>query len=163
MALNIALLKELEHEAAKTRKMLERVPMEKADWKPHEKSYSLGSLAIHIARLPSWVERVNTSDEFDVAKGVLPKLPGNSEELLTFFDTNIAAATRNLQGATDELLMKPWTFRNGERIIFTAPKVSVIRNMGLNHIYHHRGQLSVYLRLLNIPVPGMFGPSADER
>lgn len=166
MAINTGLLKELEHEAIGTRKMLERVPFEKATWQPHEKSSSLISLSTHIARLPLWVERVVKNEGFDAgAPNAFPKLerPATKEELLATFDNSVAAANKSLENASDEALMTPWTFRNGEHIIFTAPRVSAIRSMGLNHIYHHRGQLTVYLRLLGVPVPGMYGPTADEQ
>ena len=165
MAMNTGLIMELKHEAANTRKMLERVPYEKATWKPHEKSHSLASLAAHIARLPVWVERIVTKDEFDVAApNAFPKVqtPMTSKEMLEIFDTNIAAATKHLENLTDELYMKPWVFRRGEQVFMNLPKAAAIRNMAFNHVYHHRGQLSVYLRLLNVPIPGMYGPSADE-
>jgi uncharacterized damage-inducible protein DinB len=166
MAVKDGMLMELKHEAANTRKMLERVPFEKAAWKPHEKSHSLSSLATHIARLPTWVERVITRDEFDPSvPGAFPKIdpPTTTQELLAFFDKNIADATKSFEGASDEILMKPWTFHRGEQVFFTLPKVAAIRNMGFSHTYHHRGQLSVYLRLLDVPIPGMYGPSADEQ
>lgn len=157
---------ELKHEAANTRKMLERVPFDKATWKPHEKSKSLVELADHITRVLAWVERAITKDEFDMGvPGAFPKLelPKNTEELLKSLDSKVATGTKHLEAATDDVLMKPWVFRNGSNIIFTMPRAAVIRNMALNHMYHHRGQLSVYLRLLDVPVPGMFGPSADEQ
>jgi len=166
MALNKALLMELEHEAKSTRKILERVPFEKATWKPHDKSSALVALASHVARTAIWVERAITTDEFNIGNpSAFPKveLPKNTAELLASFDGMIAGAKKHLEGASDETLMKPWVFRNGDTVIFNMPKAAVIRNMGYNHIYHHRGQLSVYLRMLDVPVPGMYGPSADEK
>jgi uncharacterized damage-inducible protein DinB len=166
MALNKALLMELEHEAKSTRKILERVPFDKATWKPHEKSHTLVALASHVARTAIWVERAITLDELDMgAPNAFPKveLPKNTAELLATFDGMIASGTKHLQDVSDETLMKPWVFRNGATVIFNMPKAAIIRNMGYNHIYHHRGQLSVYLRLLGVPVPGMYGPSADEK
>ncbi|HXB10465.1 MAG TPA: DinB family protein [Bacteroidia bacterium] len=166
MNINQPLLMEFKHEAAKTRKMLERVPFEQATWKPHDKSTALGALATHIARVPTWIERVLTREEFDMlAPNAFPKveLHKNTQELLAYFDANNAIALKQLEGASDEALMKPWTFRRGEQVIFTLPRGAVIREMALNHQYHHRGQMSVYLRQLNVPVPGMFGPSADEQ
>jgi uncharacterized damage-inducible protein DinB len=166
MAIGNGIIMELKHEAVNTRKMLERVPFEKATWKPHEKSTGLVPLAAHVARVLSWVERAMTKDEFDMGvPGAFPKieLPKNTAELLQGLDNNVAQAIKHLESATDEVLMKPWTFRNGDHVIFTMPKAAVVRNMALNHMYHHRGQLSVYLRLLDVPVPGMFGPSADEK
>lgn len=166
MAINDGLIKELQHEAANTRKILERVPMDKATWKPHDKSTTLASLATHVARLPLWVERVMTKDGFDAAApGAFPKQeqPKTSKELLDTLDNSVAAATKSLQAASDEDLMKPWSFSMGEHKVFTLPRVAALRTMGLSHLYHHRGQLSVYLRLLDVPVPGMYGPSADEQ
>jgi uncharacterized damage-inducible protein DinB len=166
MSINTPLLMELQHEMKSSRKMLERVPFEQGAWKPHEKSSSLLALAAHVARVPSWVERAITMDEFDMGiPGAFPKVepPKDMNELLGIFDKHAATAIALLEGASDETLMKPWTFRNGEKVFFTMPKAAVIRNMAFNHHYHHRGQLSVYLRLLNVPVPGMYGPSADEQ
>jgi uncharacterized damage-inducible protein DinB len=165
MALNTSLLMELKHEAGNTRKMLERVPYDNPTWKPHDKSSTLASLAAHIARLPVWVERIITKDEFDVtAPNAFPKVetPKTSKELLDIFDTNIAVVSKYLEQASDETLMKPWTFRMGDKVFFTLPRIAAIRDMAFSHSYHHRGQLSVYLRLLNVPIPGMYGPSADE-
>lgn len=166
MAMNTGLVMELKHEAVNTRKMLERVPFEKATWKPHDKSSSLVSLAAHVARVTSWVERVMTKDEFDMGvPGAFPKieLPTNTAELLQAYDNNVNIALKHLEAASDEALMKPWTFKNADKVFFTLPRAAVVRNMAFNHLYHHRGQLSVYLRLLDVPVPGMFGPSADEQ
>ena len=166
MALNKTLLTEFQYEAANTRKILERVPFDKATWKPHDKSSTLVALASHVARTAIWVERAIATDEFDTgAPNAFPKveLPKNTAELLASFDGMIASGTKHLEGASDETLMKPWVFRNGDKVYFNMPKAGIIRTMGFNHIYHHRGQLSVYLRLLDVAVPGMYGPSADER
>lgn len=157
---------EFKQEMAKTRKMLERVPFDKATWKPHDKSSTLVSLATHVARVPTWVERVITRDEFDVAApNAFPKIEQltDTKQLLAYFDKNCSDAVKSLEGASDETLMKPWIFRRGEQVFFNMPKAAVIRNMAFNHQYHHRGQLSVYLRMLDVPVPGMYGPSADEQ
>jgi len=166
MALKDGMLMELKHEMANTRKMLERVPFEKATFKPHEKSHALSSLATHIARLPSWVTRVVTLPEFNVGDpNAFPKFEPltSTQQVLDTFDKNVVEATKTLEAASDEALVTPWTFRNGEQVIFTLPRVAAIRSMGLSHMYHHRGQLSVYLRLLDVPIPGMYGPSADEK
>jgi uncharacterized damage-inducible protein DinB len=163
MSINAALLGELKHEAASTRKMLERVPTDKLDWVPHEKSTKLGKLAKHIADLPSWFERIINADEFDFATAKFNlEPPASTEAILQIFDEKLAMAINALESASDENLNKSWTFRRGEHVIFAMPKKVALRTMAYNHIYHHRGQLSVYLRLLDIPVPGMYGPSADE-
>lgn len=164
MAINTALLGELKHEGSSTRKMLERVPADKFDWSPHQKSMKLGRLAKHIAELNLWVERIMDSDEFDFAAATFnSNLPENSEAILKIFDERIAEATSVLEKVTDEDLNKIWTFRRGEQVMFQMPKKVALRSFAYNHIYHHRGQLSVYLRLLDIAIPGMYGPSADER
>jgi uncharacterized damage-inducible protein DinB len=164
MSFNTALIAELKHESANTRKMLERVPTDKLDWQPHEKSMKLERLASHIAELPIWFERIINSNEFDFATAVLKREPKeNSEAIVELFDERLASAIKALESASDENLSDAWTFRRGEQVIFQCPKRVALRSMGFNHIYHHRGQLSVYLRLLDIPVPGMYGPSADEK
>jgi len=166
MAINTGMLMELQHEAANTRKMLERVPLEKATWKPHEKSRALANLALHVAQNYSWVERIMNNDDFDMAKpNAFPthEPPKTSKELLDMFDNNVATATKALEKANDETLMKGWKFRAGDQVFIDLPKAAAIRSMAFNHHIHHRGQLSVYLRDLNVPVPGMYGPSADEQ
>lgn len=163
MAMNTALLGELKHEAINTRKILERVPTDKLDWQPHEKSMKLGKLAKHIADLPVWFERILNADEFDLASASFNREPpASTEEILKQFDKVLAAAVAVLESATDENLNSIWVFRRGEQVMFQLPKKVAVRNLAMNHAYHHRGQLSVYLRLLNVPVPGMYGPSADE-
>jgi uncharacterized damage-inducible protein DinB len=163
MGMRQGMIMEIQHEAANSRKMLERVPFDKADWKPHDKSMNIGRLATHVAELPKWTEMTLQTDELDWEKfEYKPTIVNNTEELLALLDKNVAAATTALENASDEDMMKPWTMRRGEHVFFTLPKAAVIRNFSLNHGYHHRGQLSVFLRLNEIPVPGMFGPSADE-
>ena len=158
------LLNELTHEAAQTRKMLERVPFEKADYKPHEKSFTMGRLAAHVAELAAWVTMTLKTDQLDFTDGSYksPK-PESQEELLRIFDKNVADAKEALQATSMEEMMKPWSLRAGEQVYFTMPKVAVIRSFAMNHLIHHRGQLSVYLRLNDLTVPGMYGPSADEK
>ena len=157
------LLAELKHEATGTRKMLEKVPDEKLLWKPHEKSMSLGRMATHIADIPVWAERILLADEFDFSKAAYKTIPTASvREILERFDKRLHEAVTLLETTSDEKLNQPFTLRSGEKIFFTLPKKVVLRNFAFNHIYHHRGQLSVYLRLLDIAVPGMYGPSADE-
>jgi uncharacterized damage-inducible protein DinB len=163
MSIVQGLLMELQHEAANTKKMLERVPMDKADWKPHEKSMTLGRLATHVAELSGWTELILNTNELDWATfSYKPNFPTHTEELLARLDENVAKAQKALEAATEESIMQPWTMRRGDHVFFTLPKAAVIRNFSMNHLYHHRGQLSTYLRLLDVAVPGMFGPSADE-
>jgi uncharacterized damage-inducible protein DinB len=163
MALNQILIAELQHEAASTRKMLERVPTEFMGWKPHEKSMTLGKLAVHVAELNGWATMICTTDELNFATfDYKPFVANTTEELLNFFDQTTAKSIETLQNASDETLMKMWTLRKGDHVIMEQPRAVVLRNMVFNHMYHHRGQISVYLRLLNIPVPGVYGPSADE-
>jgi len=164
MSLNTALLAELKHEAANTRKMLERVSTDKLDWRPHEKSMTIGRLATHLAEIPIWINRTVNENEFDFASSN-PSYASKAttEEILLLFDEKLAEAVKALETATDENLNGPWSLKRGEHTYFTLPRKVNIRNLAFNHAYHHRGQLSVYLRLLDVSVPGMYGPSADER
>jgi uncharacterized damage-inducible protein DinB len=156
------LLKEMEKEAATTRKMLERVPNDKYDWQPHKKSMTIQRLATHIAELPSWVTMALTTDELDFASNPYkPVVVTNTKDLLDYFERSLADGKAHLEKAEEEDLSKPWTLRNGDRIYETSPKAEVIR-MTYCQIVHHRAQLGVYLRLLDVPIPGSYGPSADE-
>ena len=158
-----AFLGELQHEAATTRKVLERISEDKFDFKPHEKSMTMSTLASHVAEMFSWIKTTLETDELDFSKmDYTPFKPGSTAELVELFDKNIAEATEALSNAADETFPENWTLRNGEQVYFTMPKVQVLRSFCLNHIIHHRGQLSVYLRLNDIPVPEIYGPSADE-
>ncbi len=158
-----AFLAELDNEAKTTRACLERVPLDKYDWKPHEKSMSFGRLAVHCAEMFGWTNWALTQDELDFSTAdMTPFVPKTTEELLTFFDDHIAKAKSILGDTSDETFMTDWTMRNGEQIYMKMPKVAVMRSMVLNHIIHHRGQLSVYLRMNDVPVPSIYGPSADE-
>lgn len=162
---NIAssLIAELEKEAATARKCLERVPAEKFAWKPHEKSMAFGALAVHIAEMFGWTPVTLQQPELDFAKfDYKPYEPATTEDLLEYFDKNYAEALEVLKSTGDETFLENWTMRNGEKVYFTAPKAAVMRGFVMNHIVHHRGQLSVYLRLNDIPVPSIYGPSADE-
>ncbi len=156
------LLPEFDHEMTTTRKVLERVPEDKFDWKPHAKSFSLGALAAHVAALPTWGAEALTRSEIDIAGSQPPAAPPSKAELMATFDTNVAAARSALAGKTDGELMATWTLKRGGKAIFSMPKANVLRSFVLNHLIHHRGQLSVYLRLLDVPVPSIYGPSADE-
>ena len=163
MPINTALLAELKHEAINTRKMIERVPTDKLGWRPHEKSMTIGRLATHIADIPIWFGRIINADEFDFATAVFNRdVKENTEAILQLFDERLKEAINILDAASDETLNAIYTFRRGDHIFFQLPRKTTLRNFSYNHIYHHRGQLSVYLRLLDVSVPGMYGPSADE-
>ncbi len=158
-----AMMKELKQESTQTKKLLERVPYDQFSWKPHERSMQLGNLAVHVAEIPKWSSRILTSTDFDFTKGGYKQAVAHSaEELVQLSENNIQQALADFDSLKDEDLLIPWTFRRGEHVIFTMPRVAAIRILAMNHMLHHRGQLSVYLRLLNIPIPGMYGPSADE-
>ena len=157
------MINEIKHEGAQTKKLLERVPFDKFDWSPHEKSMKLGRLAVHVAEIPRWSSRILEATEFDFTKsGYKPAEVHSTEELVQLSENNIQKALDDFNAAKDEDLMASWTFRRGEHVIFTLPRAAAIRTLAMNHLLHHRGQLSVYLRLLHIPIPGMYGPSADE-
>lgn len=148
---------------AGTRKSLERVPEGKTDWQPHPKSMTLGRLAGHLAELPTWVVETMQRDELSLDGQYTPFISSSPKELLAMFDAKVAEARALISEATDEQLMKPWSLIVRGQKVFTMPKIAVIRGMVMNHIIHHRGQLTVYLRLNDVPVPSLYGPSADER
>ncbi len=155
---------ELNQEAMSTRKMIERVPTDKLEWRPHEKSMTIGRLATHIAELTVWFERVISANEFDFATVIFKSQSRDTtEQIVELFTKQLAEAISLLETAGDETLNAVWTLRRGEQVMLQLPRKVILRTFAFNHVYHHRGQLSVYLRLLNIPVPGMYGPSADER
>jgi len=155
---------ELKHEATATRKMLERVPADKFEWSPHDKSMSLGRLATHVAEVPQWVSPTVTQEELDFGKNdYKPANLNTPNELIEAFDKGLNEALDALQNVSDEDLMQTWTLRNGEEIILAMPRAAVLRSMVLNHLIHHRGQLSVYLRLQDVSLPGVYGPTADEQ
>jgi len=158
-----SLTKEIEHEGAQTKKMLERIPLDQFNWKPHEKSREIGQLAIHIAQTPAWTSRILAAADFDMLsfKREVPEI-NSPEDLVKISETNIENAVGDLQKTSDEDMVAMWTFKRGNKVVFSLPRGVAIRTLAMNHLIHHRGQLSVYLRLLNIPVPGMYGASADE-
>lgn len=165
MAISKSLLPEFDNEMKNTRRTLERVPDEKFTWKPHDKSFPMGALAAHLANLPSWGSLALTADSFDVApEGKQMKTPelNSTKEVLATFDENAAATRAVIEAASDDELVKPWTLQSNGNAIMTLPKIGVLRNFVLNHMIHHRAQLGVYLRLNDIPVPSIYGPSADE-
>ena len=160
------ILPEFDNEMANTRKTLERVPEGKFDWKPHEKSMALGGLATHLANIPTWTTFTFNQSEFDIAPpGQEPprmKEAESTSDLLATFDQNVAAARATLSGASDDLWKGGWSLLHGGQTLFTMPRTAVMRNFVMNHLIHHRAQLGVYLRLLDVPVPSIYGPSADE-
>jgi uncharacterized damage-inducible protein DinB len=154
---------DLEQELATTRRILERVPDGKNDWRPHEKSMTLDRLATHVAQLPGLGIRILTSEDFDYATAPRPQSgPANSAERLKMFDEVSKQFMSMVQSQSWESVMTPWTFRIGERVAFRGPRAKALRTMIVTHIAHHRAQLGVYLRVLGIPIPGSYGPSADE-
>lgn len=155
-------LKELEREAQTTRKMLQRVPDDKYDWKPHAKSMSLRSLVTHIAELPSWIGMVLNTSELDfAAQPYQPVSISNNKELMAYFEQMLTDGKAQLESAKESQMDDNWTLRDGAQVYFTETKAEVMRTT-FSQIIHHRAQLGVYLRLLDIPIPGSYGPSADE-
>jgi uncharacterized damage-inducible protein DinB len=166
MAIKDALLPEFDHEMGTTRRLLERTPEAEFSWKPHDKSMSLGQLAGHIANIPHWCTAITDNSVFDVAAAgtdVRPKAPTSVADLIAEFDRKVTEARGRIAGIADPQMLEPWTFKQGDQEIFTMPRVSAIRSFIMNHLIHHRGQLSVYLRLRNIPLPPIYGPTADEQ
>ncbi len=161
-----ALLPEFDQEMAATRKVLERVPDDKMSWTPHEKSMNVERLFGHLAELPQWADTILVQDEFDMQPpgeaGYTPPAYGSRDQILSAFDENVAKARSVLESMGDEDFMKPWTLKKGGQELFTAPKVGVFRRQYMNHMIHHRGQATVYLRLNDVAVPQTFGPTADE-
>jgi uncharacterized damage-inducible protein DinB len=166
MKLTEFFLSQLERETAGTRKALERVPEGKSNWKPHEKSMELGYLAALVAKMPSWIAMIVHQDELDFAKrsesSFVPKEQLTSAELVRLLDESVAEARAALQHTTDDHLMTLWRFRVGERVVSEEPRHVMIQDSVFNHLSHHRGQLTVYLRLAGASVPAIYGPSADE-
>jgi uncharacterized damage-inducible protein DinB len=161
MTISEMLLPEFDHEMSSTRTMLERVPDDKFDWKPHQKSMSMGRLASHTAEMADWAHVVTTTDKLELTPDMKPFNAKNRAELLDKFDKSAAEARKAIAGASDEDLAKIWSLIYNGNPVLTMPRSAVLRSMVMNHIIHHRAQLSVYLRLNEIPVPGMYGPSAD--
>jgi uncharacterized damage-inducible protein DinB len=163
MPINQAFLGEFDFEMAGTRKTLERVPEDKFGWAPHEKSMKMGKLAMHLAEMPGWVKETIDKDEIDITGYVGPPDCKTRKEVLELFDKNVKAARAALAAANDDSIwMKTWAMKKDGKVAFSMPKVAVIRSFVFNHNVHHRAQLGVYLRLNSIPVPAIYGPSADE-
>lgn len=161
-----ALLPEFDHEMESTRRVLERIPDDKLDWRAHPKSHTIGWNANHVAEMPGWVVEVLTKTGLDLApEGGEPyRSPafGSTREILEFFDRNVAAAREAIAAARDEDMGVTWTLARGGAVFFSMPRAAVIRSFVMNHVIHHRAHLCVYLRLNDVPVPGMYGPSGDE-
>ena len=166
MSISQGFLGEFDHEMANTRKSLERVPEGKFDWKPHPKSMSMGALAAHIAMIPHWGKLTLETPGFDVnppgGQQARPPELKTKAEILGFFDKQVPETRAAIAAASDQTMMAPWTFSNAGKTVFTLPRVGVLRAMIMNHVIHHRAQLGVYLRLNDVPVPSIYGPSADE-
>jgi uncharacterized damage-inducible protein DinB len=166
MSIAQSILPEFDHEMANTRKVLERVPEDRVSWKPHERSTSLGDLAVHLANLPVWTGIALKRAEVDV------KVPESMPARRTFttraamlesFDRNVADARKAIEAAGDAVMMEPWTLKNGGEVVLSLPKAAVLRSFVMNHSVHHRGQMTVYLRMNDVPLPAIYGNSADEQ
>ncbi|HXH06889.1 MAG TPA: DinB family protein [Vicinamibacterales bacterium] len=164
MTVRDALLAEYDHEMGTTRRLLERLPEGALGWRPHPRSYSLGELASHLAQIPMWAARIAAHTEFDLGGGppTRPTPATSRQEVLEQFDRHVADARAQLAGRSDTELALPWTLRRSGQVFLTLPRLAALRSFVLNHSIHHRGQLSVYLRLNDVPVPAIYGPSADE-
>jgi len=165
MALKDSILPEFDHEMGTTRRLLERVPEADFAWKPHDKSFSLVQLATHIASIPRWVPFTLEETALDVStvpEDARPKPATSVADLLKTFDGHVKIARAKINEQPDAALLVPWTLKQGTHEVFTMPRIAVLRSFIMNHMIHHRGQLSVYLRLRNVPLPSIYGPTADE-
>jgi len=162
MALIDSLLHELDAEAPATRRVLERVPDERLTWRPHPKSRPLGVLALHIAALPGALAELALQSEVPIFTLIDP-IPQSTAEIVATLDKSVATAKRLLAGMNDATILDTWRLVQGDRVLVEMPRLALLRSTLLNHWYHHRGQLTVYLRELDIPVPAIYGPSADEQ
>lgn len=166
MAIAESILPEFDHEMASTRSLVERVPEENADWKPHPKSMSIGGLSLHLANIPTWAVMALNGNEYDVnpvdGSKWTPPVYESKEKTLETFDANVSAAREAIASASDEALQQPWTLKNGGNPVFTMPRIGVLRAFVMSHSIHHRGQLDVYLRLNDVPLPQIYGPTADS-
>ena len=163
MSTSQALAGELAQEAGTTRRALERVPDGQLDWRPHEKSYTLGELASHIANLPMWTAVMVREDELDLGTVGGPMSAHESAlAILDAFDRNLADALSAIRDTPEEAWMRTWSLKKDGEVLFALPRIAALRSFVMNHSIHHRGQLSVYLRLTGVPVPQMYGPTADE-
>ncbi|HEV7796824.1 MAG TPA: DinB family protein [Pyrinomonadaceae bacterium] len=164
MKLIDSLVREFNNEAQTTRKHFERLPGDKLDWRPHEKSFTAGGLASHIVECISWADSIFRSDEFDFDPATYKRYQATSAgDLLKTFDDRVRSGKEVLESVDEEIVMQPWRLKMMGRLMFEKPRADAFRDFTLSHLIHHRGQFSVYLRLLDIPVPGSYGPSADEQ
>jgi uncharacterized damage-inducible protein DinB len=162
MTIAQSMLPEFDHEMANTRKMLERLPEDKLEFKPDPKSMSLGRLAGHVAEMPGWGTVTIGQDELDLLPGMTALTAKSKSQLLDVFDKNVSDSRAALSGASDEHLMKEWKLKVNGNVVMAMPRIAVLRSMVMNHTIHHRAQLGVYYRMNGVPIPGMYGPSADE-
>lgn len=164
MAIKDAFLPEFDHETGTTRRLLERVPEDRFGWKPHPKSMTLGRLATHVAEIPAWGTMALTKTEVDFASGSYqPREAASREEILALFDENVRGTRKLIAEVTDGELMLTWTLKTDGKPLLSMPRVAVLRSLVMNHLIHHRGQLSVYLRLNDVLLPAIYGPTADEQ
>ncbi|MFN0006379.1 MAG: DinB family protein [Planctomycetota bacterium] len=165
MSLSRTLLSELDHENASTRKLIELVPDARFAWRPHPKSWTVGELAAHLSSLPTWITRILDATEFDLAPilGTRFEVPARwgLADVLARFDSNWESARGAIARASDADLERPWTLKRGSSVLGTMPRIAALRSFVMSHAIHHRGQLTVYLRLLDVPLPGIYGPTAD--
>jgi uncharacterized damage-inducible protein DinB len=166
MSLGASMLPEFDHEMTATRRVLERVPADRFGWKPHAKSWTMGELAAHLANIPSWTSVTVERDSFDMSPAgePPPRTPPVTSplEARSRFDANVSAAREVIAAASDVALLSPWTLLAGGKAVFSLPRIAVLRRFVFSHVVHHRAQLGLYLRLNDIPVPNIYGPSADE-
>ena len=165
MTLHHSILPDFDDEMAAARRLLERVPDADLAWKPHERSFSLGELAMHLARLVGWGRSILNDDYYDLAaaSGGRPAMPATRAEILAAFDDAVADVRRNLVDRPEARLASIWELRRGSQVMLSMPRIAALRRFVIHHLIHHRGQLTVYLRLRNVPLPPLYGPSADER
>src|SRR5262245_27588950 len=155
---------EFDHEMAVTRQVLERVPDEAFAWKPHEKSYSLGDLATHLARVPHWGRQILDTESYDLASATHPAAAKTTRaDVLDMFDAHVAEVRRALTARTEAELLVPWTLKRSSQTVLSMPRITALRRFLIHHVIHHRGQMTVYLRQQGVPIPPIYGPTADER
>jgi uncharacterized damage-inducible protein DinB len=158
-----SLLPEFDQETAATRRVLERVPDAALGWRPHAKSFNMGELATHLSRLPHWGTLILKQNSYDLAtSGVRAQALPSVAAILEQFDTNVREVRTTLVEMTDGQLLQPWTLRRGDRVVMSVPKISAVRGFVVRHLVHHRGQMTVYLRMNDVPLPPLYGPTADE-
>lgn len=158
-----ALLPEFDYEMSTTRKMLERFPEDKADWKPHDTCMTLGRLAGHVSELAGWIVPTITQDKLVLDPSYIPRVIKSRAEALKQFDEAVKTSRESIASASDETLMKPWSLVAGDKTVLTMPKVAVLRSFVMNHMIHHRGQLAAFYRIAGVPIPSIYGPSKDEQ